>query len=531
MGVGLILVEIAYHSRMYSDYSDQEINCVKELVRNTYHAVAELRGGRLFSWEGDGGAFLFPIESHENFDNCGLTAIQMLEMVPALSEDIRPSTRLDRPIVVRIACDAGTVACDPEPSNRPDDFVHKLLKFGRQVGEENRVTVTERIYRELTRPLKSRFVNWKYSSELGVELHRTPPLEAETGPPDPTDSLLRRHAVEETASQSAATTTPREQRVAAAGPPRSLVGRVGPWPMAGVALAILLLAGLFLVRALIPSAPPPAALPWNEPVRSEEWLTWRKHVHEKLSSAQAAEEALTEVLRLRPPAVRNPPAAALRHDQAIGDVLLSYDGVVAVLRNRLGIDEHFLGTGLSNPGNASDYGSASVHEYLIPNLREDDANVWTRKLKPFSVDLEKKVKDLIGEDMAQDETKQKLKQVIVSLAEGKERGAVVIRFALLNMKWYEGTLGRVERVRVFASDLTEVWDLKVKDAADRSGYTFKSGGDTFFIWVFVRGHPDEAVPATWGQVLDHLPQWLQEAQNKDLAKKPGVPARSKDGFR
>src|SRR5438128_2715525 len=78
--IGLVQVDIAYHGKLYSAYSDQEMECVKELVRNSFHAIAELRGGRLFCWGPDGGAFLFPIEDDDSFNNCCLSAIQMLEM-------------------------------------------------------------------------------------------------------------------------------------------------------------------------------------------------------------------------------------------------------------------------------------------------------------------------------------------------------------------------------------------------------------------------------------------------------------------
>jgi hypothetical protein len=210
-----------------------------------------------------------------------------------------------------------------------------------------------------------------------------------------------------------------------------------------------------------------------------------------------------------------PPAEVLRHDQAVADVLLSYPGVRTILRKRFGIDERFLGTGLSSPVDRPDYGAASVHEYLIENMRDNQQGVWMRKLDPFSLDLEKPIKDLIEEDTEQDDTKQELKRVIVSDAEARHTGRVVIRFALIDTSknLYKGTLGHPDRERVFASDLSEVWNLKVKDAADLSGYR-SSGGNTLFIWIFVPPNGNEAVPATWGEVLDHLPDWLESAKKR-----------------
>jgi len=68
-------------------------------------------------------------------------------------------------------------------------------------------------------------------------------------------------------------------------------------------------------------------------------------------------------------------------------------------------------------------------------------------------------------------------------------------------------LGKSGRVCVFASDLREVWNLKVKDAAVRSGYNISTGGDEPYVWVFAPTH--KVVPASWDEVLKNLPAWLQ----------------------
>jgi hypothetical protein len=519
----LVQVLIAYPSWMYSDYSDAELECVKGIVKDAFHTIAEVRGGKLHSWGGDGGAFMFLIEDGDSFDNACLAAVQMLDMMPVLNQGVGASADLPRAAEARIACDAGMVAYDPNPSSIPGDFAGRFLRHGRHVSVDNQVTITDRVYRQLTRPFKARFVSWKHSPELEVELYCLVPSPESGGPPGPASSSPQRAPGAERPTEPADSASPPEGLPPTGGRLRGLRAYGRPWQKAAVVLGVGLLAGILLGRLSIPagSPAPPATVnapapPWEEFVRSPEWANWRKQIHDRLSATPLTEEALGEALRIKPPGVPKSPAAALRHDQATGDVLLSYGPVKGLLGKRFGIDEKFLGTGLSNPVNVSDYGPASVHEYLIPNARETDPKVLTRKLNPFSLELEtKKVKDLIEEATEQDETKQKLKQVIVAHAEANDRGTVMIRFARLdiNSPRYKGTLGRPECVRVFASDLTEVWNLKVKDAADRSGYTF-SGGDTFFVWVFVPGHPDEAVPATWGHVLDNLPKWMEEAAKK-----------------
>jgi hypothetical protein len=79
-------------------------------------------------------------------------------------------------------------------------------------------------------------------------------------------------------------------------------------------------------------------------------------------------------------------------------------------------------------------------------------------------------------------------------------------------------------VRVFASEMTEVWDLLIKDAAERLGDNF-NGGSIFFIWVYASGHGKTAVPATWGKVFDDLPTWMKQASDRSAVGAPGTRAR------
>lgn len=76
-------------------------------------------------------------------------------------------------------------------------------------------------------------------------------------------------------------------------------------------------------------------------------------------------------------------------------------------------------------------------------------------------------------------------QVHDVMTAGEATEDAVVRFARFDEKFYKGTLGRPDARRVVTSNLTEVWDLTIQQAAERSGYTYKGGGDTLFIWVYV----------------------------------------------
>ena len=187
-----------------------------------------------------------------------------------------------------------------------------------------------------------------------------------------------------------------------------------------------------------------------------------------------------------------------------------------ILKTRFGIyEDTFLGTGLSKPSGEPNYGATSVHEYLISNYEDSQPAVWKRVLDPNNpLDMTGTVRELFENDpMADAHTKQLAAGIAQRVTERDMVSPVVIRFATLNKRKYSGRLGRPDAYLVFASNLSEVWNLRVRDAAKLSGNVLgrtDSTGDSIYVWAFLPDHPDQVVPATWGEVLDHVPRWLSE---------------------
>jgi hypothetical protein len=535
----LLRVDVACHQDISASHSEEEVKCLKDTVKGAFLSIAEHWGGKLFSSNDDGSVIAFPGGGDDSFNNCCSAAIQMLEMVPALNQDFRPSVDVGCPIDAHLCCDAGTVTPGPGLSGAVGEVVNKLMQHRLHPGGGDGVTITDRVYSRLAAELKAQFERRHYSAELEAELYSTPSAEPEAEGHNPGQSLQPRAEV-----------PPRKtERL------RGLVaGRVKPWAKGAAAVLVGLLAVLLVARAVtVPRAPapPPGS---DESLRADEWTVWRKHVQQKLAAApqrtedewadalrtrsndvrlqlelRQLEEAVVEALKNRPARPADPPAAALRHDQAVADVLLADGGVRFLLWWRLGIDKQFLGTGLSRPGGDHDYSTAAVHEYLIRNYRDSYQAVWTWQLQPVAPHLLKPVRQILAGEGDQkvgripptlDRTgtfEESLTGVI--LPHLKSRSAImppVIRFAKFPASRYENTVGRPGARRVFASNLAEVWDLPLQEAARLSGYTFGTAspkGDTFFIWIFVPAQESEVVPATWGQVLDNLPAWLKEGES------------------
>jgi hypothetical protein len=517
--IGLVQVDIGAHSKQYDHFTDLVLKRAKDVLKDALVTSAEGRGGQLASWEDDSGTFLFLIDGPDSLNNCCLAAMEMLEQLPSVKQEVQLSGELERLIIIRMACDIGTLTYDAEARSFAGDFLDEFKKHEHAVSAENQVTITERIFCQLKNPVKSRFGKWKHSPELGVDLYAAAEAPVKLALAD-LSSEQANPAEEEQARPGGLVPTPASERSST--PKRfELVSQAlqsrKALSTAAVVLALLVIGGLvryFVWPTARPTDPALHTPVWEELVQSPEWRTWRKQIHEKLSAGKVTEKTLAEALQIKLPPRPDNAAAALRRDQAIADVLMTYPPVKQILWKRFGIDENgFLGTGLSKPSSSkSNYGAASVHEYLIRNLPDNHPAVWMRILDPNKnpKDMTMTVQELFEKDPKPDDQKKELIEGIAQRVKEKDTvNPVMIRFARLDAGMYSRKLGRSASHLVFASNLAEVWNTRVTDAAILSGHTFTKG-DSVYIWVFLPNHPDEAVPATWGEVLNRLPKWLSE---------------------
>jgi hypothetical protein len=190
-----------------------------------------------------------------------------------------------------------------------------------------------------------------------------------------------------------------------------------------------------------------------------------------------------------------------------------------MLRDRLGIDERFLGTGFAQPLGTEKYEEARIPEYLCPNNSESADNVITWELSPTDGYLKWTLEEIIkGERIRIDKGKQvtektqpknskdKRDRLLSNIEQSLDLTAkepVVVRFQQLACS--SGYVGREQAARVFFSHLGAIWKMKLEDAARLSGYTLDGSADKkFYIWVFLPRHVDEVVPATWKNIVKHV---------------------------
>lgn len=521
--IALLQVEIAYDSRLYTDYPRAEVERATDEVKNFFQTIAEARKGRTLFWEGNAGGFMFLVDAANDYELCCTAAIQMLEAVPSLNEIIQESTGLRQPIEIRISCDSGSFTFDKDPSKGQGEFVKTFIRHERQVSAANRVTTTERVYRQLSYPFKSRFLPWKYSPELQLSMYATPSSQdtpiMQDAPPSFHDAPADDDRTRPPQSNNSGGSMPKPESATSFRRSRG----PGILKAVGLAAAFVVLGGVIIFQALVlmkhpaqatPAPPVAVATPGDELVNTAEWRSWRSYAHEKLSAGNLTNADVIEIVRARPVPKSNQPSVILRHDLAIADVLFSYKNATDMLALRFGIyQDVFLGTGFSNPLEADGYGLAAIHEYLVPNERVEHENIWMRRFAPTSEELDNTISDLVNKEANSDAKNMKLRERLVTLMKEKnwEPGQQpVIRFAIFDPERDSHRLGREEAYRVFASDLAEVWALKFRDAARRSGRQLKSKGphDMCYVWIFLPKDETDVVPATWTEVLNHLPDWL-----------------------
>lgn len=494
----LVLVDISPQNEQRDHVSNLLLKQAKEALKDALLACAERHDGKLDSWKDHSGTFVFPADGPDDYNNCCAAAVRMLdELASVTHKDL---------VTIRIVCDAGMFLRSSETHKLLDEVMETFKKHGLLMSANNRVTITERVFHKLREPLKSRFQKSKRSAELGIDSYTN--IDRSVGlAPTPADTQ------EETGSP-----VPEQTMQAASEPvgggrasqdPEFMPGSLRSRPAFAFAAGIVLCLSIFALVRFWPTAPPSAApsavvpTQYQELVQSDAWRNWRKQIQEKLSGDKITEGMIADALKLELPARSEHAGPALRRDQAIGEVLMSYPQVRNILWDRFGIhEENFLGTGLSKPsGGSNNYGTASLHEYLIKNHFADSKDIWMRKLDPInhSDDLRMTVSQLFGkESMSPTE-----KEIVQRVMDKNTSVPVVIRFARFNSVDFSRQLGPKNRRYVFASNLAEVWSKSVTDAANLSGY-ISPKGDTVYIWVYLPTHANDVVPATWDQVLKLL---------------------------
>ena len=219
---------------------------------------------------------------------------------------------------------------------------------------------------------------------------------------------------------------------------------------------------------------------------------------------------------------------ALNNDVQAGTYLMGNEVVAEVLKKRLGIGGHFLGTGMALPSSGKTYGDARLVEYLVPNLSEQDNKVLAWQINPLpnlSQSVECLIVGCINEKNQVKPTKpsninagdeQKYENIVKYINESANRAddnkVILIRLNQFDRRHngrdiYSKRLGREEASSVFMIRLRDVWNVSLKEAITLSGH--EGSGDTLFVWVYTPTAEGAITLATWKNIIPNIEKLLK----------------------
>ena len=122
----------------------------KANLRKVITGVLELCGARKLIWAGDGGTFLFLISNpKEDYDNMVAVALYVLETLPFFNLMKGLFNWTDQDLRLRISCHEGRINFSKNPEEIHGSQLDYFLKYERAIAQENAVTITEDVYKQL----------------------------------------------------------------------------------------------------------------------------------------------------------------------------------------------------------------------------------------------------------------------------------------------------------------------------------------------------------------------------------------------
>jgi len=266
------------------------------------------------------------------------------------------------------------------------------------------------------------------------------------------------------------------------------------------------------------------------------WLDWDQSLEKSVAAckvgttlsaddAKCLTSALIPVVKSRPRPQEQNNLTNQASDLLAGQAIFANYKSRTLLDTRLSIGKEFVGSGYSEPINQTDLAAARVAEYLVPNLRVDRApHVWFWEINPNEIEDKKRIVD------------RKLTDLLLKLPPSNRPAGsadfannwpwmkrhllledptpILVRFALMDPKQESKCLGRAEASRVFMSNLGQVADLTLDEASQSSGHRGPEKDDDpalrLLVWVYAPERADQAVQATWGNVLTNFETWIND---------------------
>lgn len=264
---------------------------------------------------------------------------------------------------------------------------------------------------------------------------------------------------------------------------------------------------------------------------SQQWLEWQRTLEKSVAGCNGMDgqaldnclsNALADILPNRPKPTAHTAQTELARSVMAGQVLLANETIRKELLDRLSVDNRFIGTGNSEPVDDTSPLSAKIPEFLVPNLPETHEWVWVWKIGlsdmwPDKIAvIDHPLQDVLEKVPSQPPDFKSALDWIKKDHYGVDPNSALVRFAILEPngpKFPSGCLGKPTAKRVFMNSLSPLMEHKLSDAAVNSGYTKEQSNlkARLYIWVYVPTQDVQPVRATWENVLNDMPTWIQDA--------------------
>lgn len=148
---GFLQVDMVKSSHLNgADVSKQK---TKANLKRVVSEALELCGARKLIWAGDGGAFIFLISNPtEDYDNMVAAGLYVLETMSFFNMMKGLFNLTDQDLNLRISCHEGRINFSKNPEEMHGSELDYFLKYERELGHENAVTITEDVYKRLVSP-------------------------------------------------------------------------------------------------------------------------------------------------------------------------------------------------------------------------------------------------------------------------------------------------------------------------------------------------------------------------------------------
>lgn len=172
--MGFLYIDIAGSSKQ--KYPEHTRKKIRDFLFNKTASIAERRGGRQHpNLQGDGVLFMFLLANDIMYNHFIAFAIELLNFRINYINNIlmKEIPGFKEPIKIRISGDIDTGCYDTDLGKITSKGLDRLVKHEREIGIENYIVITDRIYSQIDSDLKSQFNEIGRSDTFSSEIYKS----------------------------------------------------------------------------------------------------------------------------------------------------------------------------------------------------------------------------------------------------------------------------------------------------------------------------------------------------------------------